>query len=89
MRLIPILNDVSSNHKQKCIYYIALQSLLLNKIDSMESWEIIGLNNAAVGLHGASLRHLILKIPLHDEPSRQTFLLVDQAFNSASTKFYF
>jgi hypothetical protein len=55
----------------------------------MESWEIINLTNAAVGLHGASLRRLILEIPLRDEPNRQAFLSVDRAFNSASTKFYF
>jgi hypothetical protein len=89
MRLIPIMKDVSPNHKQKCIYYIALQSSFLNKIDSMESWEIINLNSAAVGLNGTSLRRLILEIPLRDEPSRQAFLSVDRAFNSASTKFYF
>jgi hypothetical protein len=89
MRLIPIMKDVSPNHKQKCIYYIALQSSFLNKIDSMESWEIINLNSAAVGLNGASLRRLILEIPLRDEPSRQAFLSVDRAFNNASTKFYF
>jgi hypothetical protein len=89
MRLIPIMKDVSPNHKQKCLYYIALQSSFLNKIDSMESWEIINLTNAAVGLHGASLRRLILEIPLRDEPNRQAFLSVDRAFNSASTKFYF
>jgi hypothetical protein len=89
MRLIPIMKDVSPNHKQKCIYYIALQSSFLNKIDSMESWEIINLNNAAVGLNGTSLHRLILEIPLRDEPSRQAFLSVDRAFNNASTKFYF
>jgi hypothetical protein len=89
MRLIPIMKDVSPNHKQKCIYYIALQSSFLNKIDSMESWEIINLNNVAVGLNGASLRRLILEIPLRDDPSRQAFLSVDRAFNNASTKFYF
>jgi hypothetical protein len=89
MRLIPIMKDVSPNHKQKCIYYIALQSSFLNKIDSMESWEIINLTNVAVGLNGASLRRLILEIPLRDEPSRQAFLSVDRAFNNASTKFYF
>jgi hypothetical protein len=82
------MKDVSPNHKQKCIYYIALQSLFLNKIDSMESWEIINLTNTAVGLNGASLRRLILKIPLRDDPSRQAFLSVDRAFNNASTKFY-
>jgi hypothetical protein len=89
MRLIPIMKDVSPNHKQKCIYYIALQSSFLNKIDSMESWEIINLTNAAVGLNGATLRRLILEIPLRDDPSRQAFLSVDRAFNNASTKFYF
>jgi hypothetical protein len=89
MRLIPIMKDVSPNHKQKCIYYIALQSSFLNKIDSMESWEIINLTNIAVGLNGASLRRLILEIPLRDEPSHQAFLSVDRAFNNASTKFYF
>jgi hypothetical protein len=89
MRLIPIMKDVSPNHKQKCIYYIALQSSFLNKIDSMESWEIIKLTNVAAGLNGASLRRLILEIPLRDEPSRQAFLSVDRAFNNASTKFYF
>jgi hypothetical protein len=55
----------------------------------MESWEIINLNNAAVGLNGTSLHRLILEIPLRDEPSRQAFLSVDRAFNNASTKFYF
>jgi hypothetical protein len=89
MRLIPIMKDVSPNHKQKCIYYIALQSSFLNKIDSMESWEIINLTNAAVGHNGASLRRLILEIPLWDEPNRQAFLSVDRVFNNASTKFYF
>jgi hypothetical protein len=89
MRLIPIMKDVSPNHKQKCLYYIALQSLFLQKIDSMESWDIINLNNDAIGLNGASLRRLILEIPLRDEPSRQAFLSVDRAFNNASTKFYF
>jgi hypothetical protein len=89
MRLIPIMKDISPNHKQKCLYYIALQSSFLQKIDSMESWEIINLNNDAIGLNGASLRRLILEIPLRDEPSRQAFLSVDRAFNNASTKFYF
>jgi hypothetical protein len=89
MQLIPIMKDVSPNHKQKCIYYIALQSSFLNKIDSMESWEIINLTNVVVGLNGASLRRLILEIPLRDKPSRQAFLSVDRAFNNASTKFYF
>jgi hypothetical protein len=89
MRLIPIMKDVSSNHKQKCIYYVALQSSFLNKIDSMETWEIINLKDIAVGLNGASLRRLILEIPLRDDPSRQAFLSVDQAFNNASTIFYF
>jgi hypothetical protein len=83
------MKDVSPNHKQKCIYCTALQSSFLNKIDSMESWEIINLTNMAVGLNGATLRRLILKIPLQDEPSRQAFLPVDRAFNSALTKFYF
>jgi hypothetical protein len=53
MRLIPTMKDVSPNHKQKCIYYIALQSSFLNKIGSMEFWEIINLTNVAVGLNGA------------------------------------
>ena len=89
MRLIPILKDVSPHHKPKCMYYIALQSSFLNKLDSMESWEIINLSNAAVGLNGASLRRLILEIPLREDPGRQAFLSVDRAFNNASTKFYF
>jgi SPX domain protein involved in polyphosphate accumulation len=42
-----------------------------------------------VGLNGASLRRLILEIPLRDDPSHQAFLSVDHAFNNASTKFYF
>jgi hypothetical protein len=55
MRLIPIMKDVSPNHKQKCLYYIAFQSSFLNKIDSMETWEIINLNDAAIGLNGSML----------------------------------
>jgi hypothetical protein len=89
MRVIPILKDVSPHHKSKCMYYIALQSSFLHKIDSMESWEIINLNEAAVGLNGATLRRLILEIPLRDDPGRQAFLSVDRSFNNASTKFYF
>jgi hypothetical protein len=88
MRLIPIIKDVSPTHKQKCIYYIALQSSFLNKIKAMEMWEIINLGDA-VGLGGTTLRCLILEIPLRDDPSHQAFLSVDRSFNSASTKFYF
>jgi hypothetical protein len=88
MRLIPIIKDVSPNHRQKCIYYIALQSSFLNKIKAMETWEIINLGEA-VGLEGSTLRRLILEIPLRDDPTRQAFLSVDRSFNNASTKFYF
>jgi hypothetical protein len=88
MRLIPIIKDVSPSHKQKCIYYIALQSSFLNKIESMETWEIINLGEA-VGLENTTLRRLILEIPLRDDPTHQAFLSVDRSFNSASTKLYF
>jgi hypothetical protein len=54
-----------------------------------ESWEIINLNNVAVGLNGTSLRRLILEIPLRNDPGCKAFLSVDRAFNNASTKFYF
>lgn len=89
MRLIPICRDLSPPNRQKSAYFCALQSSFLADIDSMESWEIINVDGAAIGLNQRKLHEIILEIPLRDDPSRQAFLSVERSFNSAATKFFF
>jgi hypothetical protein len=85
MRLIPISNDLSLHNQDKCLHFAGRQLTFLKSIVVCESFDILQIDNKAIGLQGRTLRDLILEIPLRDS-GRQTFLSVDHTFNGSSVK---
>jgi hypothetical protein len=85
MRLIPISRDLSLHNQDKCLHFAGRQLTFLKSIVVCESFDILQIDNKAIGLQGRTLRDLILEIPLRDS-GRQTFLSVDRTFNGSSVK---
>jgi hypothetical protein len=88
MRMIPISRDLSPLNQDKCLHFAGCQQTFLRNINVAESFDILQIDNKAIGLQGRSLRELILEIPLRDS-SRQAFLSVDRAFNGSTVKLVF
>jgi hypothetical protein len=89
MRLIPLFKDVSPRNQIKCVHYSGRQQNFLKEIRPAEIFDILQIDIKSVGLHGRTLRELILEIPIRDTPTRQAFLSVDRAFNSSNVKVFF
>jgi hypothetical protein len=70
MRMIPISKDLSSRNQAKGIYYCSRQQTFLKEIVVKEVFEILQIDNQAIGLQGRTLRDLILEIPLKSAPNR-------------------
>jgi hypothetical protein len=85
MRLIPISRDLSPHNQDKCLHFAGRQLTFLKNTVVCESFDILQIDNKAVGLQGRTLRELILEIPLRDS-GRQAFLSVDRTFNGSSVK---
>jgi hypothetical protein len=85
MRMIPISRDLSPHNQNKCLHFAGRQLLFLKNIVVTESFDILQIDNKAIGLQGRTLRELILEFPLH-ESGKQAFLSVDRTFNGSSVK---
>jgi hypothetical protein len=68
--MIPISKDLSSRNQAKGIYYCSRQQTFLKEIVVKEVFEILQIDNQAIGLQGRTLRDLILEIPLKSAPNR-------------------
>jgi hypothetical protein len=86
MRLIPISKELSTRNQSKGIYYCSRQQTFLNNIVVKEAFDILQIDNQAIGLQGRTLRELILEIPLRKAPTRQAFLSVDRTFKQSSVR---
>jgi hypothetical protein len=73
------------HNQDKCLHFAGRQLTFLKSIVVCESFDILQIDNKAIGLQGRTLRDLILEIPLRDS-GRQTFLSVDCTFNGSSVK---
>lgn len=85
MRLIPISRDLLPQNQDKCLHFAGRQLTFLKNTVVCKSFDILQINNRAIGLQGRTLRELILEIPLRDL-GRQAFLSVDRTFNGSSVK---
>jgi hypothetical protein len=89
MRMIPISKDLSPRNKDKGMYYCSRQQTFLKDIMMAEAFDILQIDNRAVGLRGRSLRELILEIPLRDSPKKQAFLSADRTFKGSTVRLCF
>jgi hypothetical protein len=85
MRLIPVSRDLSPHNQDKCLHFAGRQLTFQKNIVVAESFDILQIDNKAIGLQGRTLRELILEIPLRDSGC-QAFLSVDRTFNGLSVK---
>jgi hypothetical protein len=72
MRLIPVSRDLSPHNQDKCLHFAGRQLTFQKNIVVAESFDILQIENKAIGLQGRTLRELILEIPLRDS-GRQAF----------------
>jgi hypothetical protein len=82
MRLIPISKELSSRNQSKGLFYCSRQQTFLSAIIVKDAFDILQINNQAIGLQGHTLRELILEIPLRKFPARQAFLSADRNFKN-------
>jgi hypothetical protein len=83
---------ISGRHEQnqtKGIYYCSRQQTFLKETVVKEAFDILQIDNQAIGLQGRTLRDLILEIPLKSVPNRQAFLSVDRTFKQSSVRFVY
>jgi hypothetical protein len=66
--------------------YCSHQQTFLNEIVIKDAFDILQIDNQAIGLQGRTLRELILEIPLRKFPPRQAFLLADRTFKQSSVR---
>jgi hypothetical protein len=86
MRMIPISKDLSTRNQSKGLYYCSRQQTFLQEIVIKETFDILQIDNQAIGLQGRTLRDLILEIPIRDAPNRQAFLSADRSFKQSSVR---
>jgi hypothetical protein len=89
MRMIPISKDLSPRNKDKGMYNCSRQQTFLKDNMMAEAFDILQIDNCAVGLKGRSLHELILEIPLRDFPNKQAFLSADRTFKGSTVKVCF
>jgi hypothetical protein len=86
MRLIPVSKELSSRNQSKGLYYCSRQQTFLKSIIVRDAFDILQIDNQAIGLQGRTLRELILEIPLRKFPTRQAFLSADRTFKQSSVR---